>query len=268
MNNKKGFIQISLLITIIIGILVLSGGGYFGVKQYQSSKNTEVAKEMQDLKEEFENLKKEKSAQEPSQLKIIERIIEKPVIIPKAEESKKSEGAETDNEVQCEQIKKDYIKTENARIDLSSQLNSILRDSDDLFSAPDSLTSLAWYKYVLEKLNARKDTHLKKVDRIDDSINTLDTASFAEQESIKIKSVFRTVIDEYRKYFDLAFLAVKLTTEFKTVAEYEAAQKTFTDAKIDVNKAIEVTFKNDHATASKELDQRYAENQKKFNCNQ
>lgn len=37
MNNQKGFIQISLLIVIIVGVLVLGGGGgYFGIKQYQN----------------------------------------------------------------------------------------------------------------------------------------------------------------------------------------------------------------------------------------
>lgn len=36
MKTKKGFIQIPLLIAIIAGVLVLGGGGYFGVKQYQS----------------------------------------------------------------------------------------------------------------------------------------------------------------------------------------------------------------------------------------
>ncbi|OHA62858.1 MAG: hypothetical protein A2748_00815 [Candidatus Wildermuthbacteria bacterium RIFCSPHIGHO2_01_FULL_45_20] len=37
MKNQQGFIQIPLLIAIIVGILVLGGGGYYGVKQYQNS---------------------------------------------------------------------------------------------------------------------------------------------------------------------------------------------------------------------------------------
>lgn len=36
MKNQLGFIKISLLIAIIAGVLVLGGGGYFGVKQYQN----------------------------------------------------------------------------------------------------------------------------------------------------------------------------------------------------------------------------------------
>ena len=36
MKSRKGFIQIPLLIAIIAGVLVLGGGGYVGVKQYQS----------------------------------------------------------------------------------------------------------------------------------------------------------------------------------------------------------------------------------------
>jgi len=37
MNLQKGFIQIPTLITIIVSILILSGAGYFGTKQYQNS---------------------------------------------------------------------------------------------------------------------------------------------------------------------------------------------------------------------------------------
>lgn len=36
MKLQKGFIQIPILIAIIVGVLVISGGGYFGVKQYQN----------------------------------------------------------------------------------------------------------------------------------------------------------------------------------------------------------------------------------------
>ena len=56
MKNQKGFIQIPLLIAIIAGVLVLGGGGYFGVKQYQSYQ-VEKVKEKKILQE------KEKGAQ-------------------------------------------------------------------------------------------------------------------------------------------------------------------------------------------------------------
>lgn len=44
MKNQKGFIQIPILITIIAGVLVL-GGGYFGVKQYQNYQIEQTKKE-------------------------------------------------------------------------------------------------------------------------------------------------------------------------------------------------------------------------------
>ncbi len=54
MKNPKGFIQIPILIAIIVGILVLGGIGYFGVKQYQSSqRDKEYAQaEIEKLKQE------------------------------------------------------------------------------------------------------------------------------------------------------------------------------------------------------------------------
>src|SRR3989344_2640713 len=45
MKNQKGFIQVPLLIIIIGGILFLSGGGYYGVKQYQNYQAKQVEKE-------------------------------------------------------------------------------------------------------------------------------------------------------------------------------------------------------------------------------
>ena len=42
MKNQKGFIQISILIAIIAGVLILGGGGYLGVKQYQYYKSEQI----------------------------------------------------------------------------------------------------------------------------------------------------------------------------------------------------------------------------------
>lgn len=58
MKNQKGFIQIPLLIAIIVGVLILSGAGYFGVKQYQNYQ--------------MQNIEKERVAQEVQQQKDLE----------------------------------------------------------------------------------------------------------------------------------------------------------------------------------------------------
>src|SRR3989338_8162653 len=78
MKNQNGFIQIPILAAIIVGVLVLGGGGYFGVKQYQNYQAKKIEKEkvaqneqkqkeseVENLKKEVEGLKKEqaKSAQ-------------------------------------------------------------------------------------------------------------------------------------------------------------------------------------------------------------
>ena len=73
MKNQRGFIQIPILIAIIAGVLVLSGAGYVGVKQYQNHK-TEIAKEdnqatstpelseIEKLRQEVDELKKQQSS--------------------------------------------------------------------------------------------------------------------------------------------------------------------------------------------------------------
>lgn len=68
MKNQKGFIQIPLFIAIIAGVLVLGGGGYFGVKKYQNYQAEEVEKQkeaeaqqiaLQETQREIEKLKEQ-----------------------------------------------------------------------------------------------------------------------------------------------------------------------------------------------------------------
>src|SRR3990167_2736140 len=72
MKHQQGFIQIPILIAIIAGILVVGGGSYVGVKQYQNHQ-IEIAKEnnqatstpelseVEKLRQEIEELKKKSS---------------------------------------------------------------------------------------------------------------------------------------------------------------------------------------------------------------
>lgn len=85
MKNSKGFIQIPLLIAIIAGILVLGGAGYFGWKQIKnhpventsqtpansanSGTTTPPASEIDQLKQEVEDLKKQVKSNQASNQK-------------------------------------------------------------------------------------------------------------------------------------------------------------------------------------------------------
>ncbi len=73
MENQKGFIQIPILIVIILGVLVVGGTSYIGVKQYQNyqverMKNEELTQKSQEqsnsevekLRQEVETLKNQK----------------------------------------------------------------------------------------------------------------------------------------------------------------------------------------------------------------
>lgn len=81
-KTQKGFIQIPLLIAIIVGVLVVVGGSYFGFRQYknyqsqklslekgQQSKQNEQNQEIEKLKKDVENLTKsqQKSTQQSTQ---------------------------------------------------------------------------------------------------------------------------------------------------------------------------------------------------------
>jgi len=47
MKNQGGFIQIPILIAIVAGVLVLGGGGYFGIQQYQNYKDEKIEQKKQ-----------------------------------------------------------------------------------------------------------------------------------------------------------------------------------------------------------------------------
>jgi len=47
MKDRRGFIQIPLLIAIVVGVLVLSGQDISVLRQYQKSQQENIAKEQQ-----------------------------------------------------------------------------------------------------------------------------------------------------------------------------------------------------------------------------
>lgn len=91
MKNQKGFIQIPILVTIIVGALILGSGGYVGVKQYKGTLQEKQAREEQEkiklenekLKEsELDALKREVDTlkNKPAQIIVKEKTIEKNII--------------------------------------------------------------------------------------------------------------------------------------------------------------------------------------------
>lgn len=91
MNNRKGFAQISLLIAIIAGILGVSSASYVGMKQYQTyqvkdhsnditkqntqSTTTPELSEVEKLRQEVEQLKKQQSLSSQSQSSVAKQEI-------------------------------------------------------------------------------------------------------------------------------------------------------------------------------------------------
>lgn len=118
MKNQRGFIQIPLLVAIIAGVLVF-GGGYLAVKQYQNYQAEKIEKEkiaretqqqkdsgVEKLKQEVEALKKQQAVQ-PSPKK---------VITPEVDEGSKifSEWAKRTAKVTCSW--KGYAHLESGKI--------------------------------------------------------------------------------------------------------------------------------------------------------
>ncbi|OGZ64697.1 MAG: hypothetical protein A3A98_01745 [Candidatus Staskawiczbacteria bacterium RIFCSPLOWO2_01_FULL_40_39] len=92
--NQKGFIQIPVLVSIIVGVLILGSGGYFGVKQYRNyqleriekEKIYQTEKETQQQKDlEVEKLKKEVEELKNKKPEVVQQTIVKEVIVPKTE---------------------------------------------------------------------------------------------------------------------------------------------------------------------------------------
>lgn len=97
MKNQRGFIQVPLFIAIIAGLLVLSGAGYVGVKQYQdyqtekSEKESEAKtivetqqKALEQAQAEIEKLKIESTATKQNQ-QALEKTVKNEVQKPQAQ---------------------------------------------------------------------------------------------------------------------------------------------------------------------------------------
>lgn len=78
MKNQRGFIQISLLIAIIAGVLIVGGGGYFGVKQYQNYRVQEIEKERvaQETTQEKEKQAEEERKKQESEITKLREAVE------------------------------------------------------------------------------------------------------------------------------------------------------------------------------------------------
>jgi Tfp pilus assembly protein PilE len=109
LNNKRGFIQIPILIAaIIVGIVAVSSAGYIAYKNTKTARPSQQAvqtannsdnqndkfnsteqefvdprdQEIQDLREEIEKLKNSKQEENPTtESRVIEKVVEKPVIV-------------------------------------------------------------------------------------------------------------------------------------------------------------------------------------------
>lgn len=121
MKNRKGFIKIPILIAIIAGVLVI-GGGYFGVKQwqnYQAEKVEEkkIVQETQQLKDsEVEKLKQEVEALKKQQTQQNVQSPSKKAVAPEIDEGSKifNEWAKRTVKVTCSW--KGYAHLENGKI--------------------------------------------------------------------------------------------------------------------------------------------------------
>jgi len=72
-KNSKGFIQIPILIAIIISVLIVGTGGYFGVRQYQSYQAKKIEKEKVAI-EQKQKEDKETKAQEDAKAAEVEKL--------------------------------------------------------------------------------------------------------------------------------------------------------------------------------------------------
>ena len=73
MKNQQGFIQIPILIAIIVGVLILGGASYFGVKQYQNYQAQQ--KSLETAQQEIEKLKQETGQAREKQTALEQKVI-------------------------------------------------------------------------------------------------------------------------------------------------------------------------------------------------
>jgi len=109
MKQQKGLIQIPILITIIVGILVIGGSGYFGYTQFKNYQNQQAEKE----KQAQELIDEQQKALEEAQKAIEES--------KKLTKKIKSEGEEKNEEISDLQRELEIEKNKPADLTISAQ---------------------------------------------------------------------------------------------------------------------------------------------------
>ena len=104
-SSSKGFIQIPILIAIIIGVIAIGGGGYFGIKQYQNYQAEKINKE-QELKKAQDLLVVQQKTAEEEKNNVEKQKQEE-------QDKQKSEMEKLKNEVEA--LKKSQTKTEQTK---------------------------------------------------------------------------------------------------------------------------------------------------------
>jgi len=100
MNSQKGFIQIPILVAIIIGLFVVGGAGYVGVKQYQKY---QVEKPQQKI------VAQNEQATSTAELSEVEKLRQE------VDELKKQQTSFTQPQKQSEPTTKETVKTQPAQ---------------------------------------------------------------------------------------------------------------------------------------------------------
>lgn len=116
-KNLKGFIQIPILIAIIISVLIVGAGGYFGVKQYQSyqtqkTEKEKLAQESGRLKQdEVEQREKEKQEMEKLKKEVEDLKNQKPqTIVKEIQSPTKNQNTITNNEIDIASLANSWSK--------------------------------------------------------------------------------------------------------------------------------------------------------------
>lgn len=242
-RSKHGFIQIPILVAIIVGVFVVGGAGYVGVKQYQShqqaQKAIEEAKPQNEQTTSNEQSEVEKLRQEVNELKKQQKSPTTPktkgltldeLNAPPAKTTPQSSASTVNKSKPTPEV---VLKESNAAVDAKSQDNNVVAAKENFSTFLSSLFTTEAKSY--------KDL----VDLSDDMIESLDSNIDALKTEIAEHEGYKAVLGADKAPISDAYIS-DYNSDINRINQYKAAIITQKDS---ANNGV-LIYKNNALKAS------------------
>lgn len=256
------------LLLAIVGIVVLSGGGYVAVDKYVDKRVEEAKQEeqnrvknektelaLQEALGELDDLRSqnEEDTDEEPEVKVVERIVERVVPTPEPEspppvlqeivvpsDDQPGSVAEDASSL-CEGIRREFLSFEEVFTDEvyvnAREAWNIYADALDF---PEDLSGTSIFKYVANKYTSSKDTFARRVSGLSDGLNRLDALERDDVDLVRnVKKKYTSFASSLESAYNLRHEASKELGDGIYLSSLETSRATYETAGVHEDEALD-----------------------------